>query len=208
MSSCVDVCVCRAPVGPRIVMNVRTRNAHALRECECECMCYEGVSVNVCLSLFLCVAFAHGCSLRPARTCSPCHVSSRLCMSGVMCMAACCWGPRDHCLLPVSTRIHTHPPHPVGREGRPGVDGVMRCGCCCLLSFCCVASCLMPMFLLLLLHRWPGAALRDMLRRAGAGPDGSACSIRDFDVVDTLGHGDYGSVFEVGGSPWGGCTMR
>ena len=61
----------------------------------------------------------------------------------------------------------------------------------------------MPMFLLLLLHRWPGAALRDMLRRAGAGPDGSACSIRDFDVVDTLGHGDYGSVFEVGGSPWG-----
>ena len=66
----------------------------------------------------------------------------------------------------------------------------------------------MPMFLLLLLHRWPGAALRDMLRRAGAGPDGSACSIRDFDVVDTLGHGDYGSVFEVGGSPWGGCTMR
>ena len=47
-----------------------------------------------------------------------------------------------------------------------------------------------------------------MLRRAGAGPDGSACSIRDFDVVDTLGHGDYGSVFEVGGSPGGGCTMR
>ena len=47
-----------------------------------------------------------------------------------------------------------------------------------------------------------------MLRRAGAGPDGSAFSIRDFDVVDTLGHGDYGSVFEVGGSPWGGCTMR
>ncbi len=45
-----------------------------------------------------------------------------------------------------------------------------------------------------------GAALREFWRRPGPGsalgePDSS---IRDFAVVATLGHGDYGSVFEVG----------
>jgi len=82
---------------------------------------------------------------------------------------------------------------------------------CALLLLCGVvldACCVFAVFNCCCCIGGPGAALRDMLRRAGAGPDGSACSIRDFDVVDTLGHGDYGSVFEVGGSPWGGCTMR
>jgi hypothetical protein len=41
-----------------------------------------------------------------------------------------------------------------------------------------------------------GAALREFWGRSGSGVSGPAC-IRDFDVVDTLGHGDYGSVFEV-----------
>ena len=76
--------------------------------------------------------------------------------------------------------------------------------CCVVLDACCVFA----VFNCCCCIGGPGAALRDMLRRAGAGPDGSAFSIRDFDVVDTLGHGDYGSVFEVGGSPGGGCTMR
>jgi hypothetical protein len=38
-----------------------------------------------------------------------------------------------------------------------------------------------------------GAALRDFFVRAGP-----AFSIRDFEVASTLGHGDYGSVFQVG----------
>ena len=42
-----------------------------------------------------------------------------------------------------------------------------------------------------------GAALREFWSRSGSGEGGPA-SIRDFAVVDTLGHGDYGSVFEVG----------
>ncbi len=53
----------------------------------------------------------------------------------------------------------------------------------------------------------PGAALRDMWHRAAsAGTDRPACSIRDFDIVNTLGHGDYGSVFEVG-RWWTGLVM-
>jgi hypothetical protein len=41
-----------------------------------------------------------------------------------------------------------------------------------------------------------GAALREFWDRSGSGVVGPG-RIRDFDVVDTLGHGDYGSVFEV-----------
>jgi hypothetical protein len=39
-----------------------------------------------------------------------------------------------------------------------------------------------------------GSQAADDLDRPGT------CSIRDFDVVDTLGHGDNGSVLEVGAS--------
>ena len=40
---------------------------------------------------------------------------------------------------------------------------------------------------------YAGAALRDFFVRAGP-----AFSVRDFEVASTLGHGDYGSVFQVG----------
>ena len=138
MVSCVDVCV----QGPR-----RSTNRDECTYTQCP----RTSRVCVCLCVLLLVTGA----LCTARTCPPCHERRRLRMGGILCMAACCWGPRDHCL---PTCRHTQTPSPcVGREGRPRVGGVMRCCCCCcLLSFCCVASCLMPVvFLLLLLHRWP-----------------------------------------------------
>ena len=128
------------------------------------------------MSLLVCVASAHGDSLRTACSCSPCHEPSRLCMSGVMCMAACCWGPRDHCLL-LCRHTHTRTLLTLCWKGESRSSGwghamllflviVVCCYChccccvcyCCLLSLCCVASCCMAVLMLmflLLLHRWP-----------------------------------------------------
>ena len=57
-------------------------------------------------------------------------------------------------------------------------------GCACTWCLClCMHVCM----------HCAGAALRDFFVRAGP-----AFSVRDFEVASTLGHGDYGSVFQVG----------
>jgi hypothetical protein len=102
-------------------------------ECVCVCVsllvCFEGVSVNVFVSLLVCVASAHGDTLRTARTCSPCHLPRRL-RNGIMCMAA-----------------HTHPLLTLCWKGGSTWSGW---GHAMLLFVCCLLFLLLLLLLLLL----------------------------------------------------------